>query len=191
VIVPKPFTVHQSAHDGTQPPGRYYCWKSDYLPGVSDAQQTILERTSEFPRQSALIVFQLGGAAAGRRQHLGCGSPRCPYVMNIASSCIDPAKIDACKTWAQETWSAMRPHSTGGAYVNFLTEDEGDDRTLEAYGREKYDRLSSSKSGTIQPTSFRSTATSNLPERRRFRTNFGAAAGLVYSTMPRRDSPPI
>jgi hypothetical protein len=39
----------------------------------------------------------------------------------------------------------MRPHSTGGVYVNFLTEDEGDDRTMEAYGREKYDRLATLK----------------------------------------------
>jgi FAD/FMN-containing dehydrogenase len=29
--------------------------------------------------------------------------------------------------------------------VNFLTEDEGDDRTMEAYGKEKYDRLAALK----------------------------------------------
>jgi len=25
-------------------------------------------------------------------------------------------------------WSALQPHSSGGAYVNFLMDDEGDDR---------------------------------------------------------------
>ena len=29
----------------------------------------------------------------------------------------------------------MRRFSTGSAYVNFMTEDEGDDRLLQAYGQ--------------------------------------------------------
>ncbi|MEX0799626.1 MAG: FAD-binding oxidoreductase [Dehalococcoidia bacterium] len=143
-VQPKPFTVHQSALDGTQPPGRYYYWKSDYLPGVTDAaQETILERTKEFPSpESALIVFQLGGEAARMDDDTSAAAHRdAPYVLNVASSCIDRGKIDACRDWARGSWSAMRPHSTGGAYVNFLTEDEGDDRTLEAYGAEKHARL--------------------------------------------------
>lgn len=147
-IQPKPFVVHQAALDGTQPPGRYYYWKSDYLPGVTDAaQQTLLETTAEFPSpESAVIVFQLGGAAARIDDSISAAGHRdAAYILNIASSCIDPARIDACKTWARDTWSAMRPHSTGGVYVNFLTEDEGDDRTMEAYGREKYDRLATLK----------------------------------------------
>jgi len=147
-IQPKPFTVHQSALDGTQPPGRYYYWKSDYLPGVSDAaQETILEHTAEFPSpESALLVFQLGGAAARIDDGVSAAAHRdAAYVLNVASSCIDPGKIDPCKSWARDTWSAMRPHSTGGVYVNFLTEDEGDDRTLEAYGGEKYARLAALK----------------------------------------------
>ena len=147
-IQPKPFTVHQSALDGTQPPGRYYYWKSDYLPGVSAAaQQTLIERTAEFPSpESALLVFQLGGAAARIDDDISAAAHRdAAYVLNVASSCIDPAKIDACKDWARGTWSAMRPHSTGGVYVNFLTEDEGDDRTLEAYGKAKYERLAAIK----------------------------------------------
>jgi FAD/FMN-containing dehydrogenase len=146
-IMPKPFTVHQSALDGTQPAGRYYYWKSDYLPGVSEAaQDVILEQTKEFPSaESGLIVFQLGGAAA-RMEDISAAAHRdAAYVLNVASSCIDPAKIDGCKQWARTAWSAMRPHSTGGAYVNFLTEDEGDDRTMEAYGKEKYDRLAALK----------------------------------------------
>jgi FAD/FMN-containing dehydrogenase len=143
-VVPKPFAVHQAALDGTQPPGRYYYWKSDFLPGVSDAaQQTIQETTSELPSpESAFIVFQLGGEAARMDDGMSAAANRdAPYINNIAASCIDPGKIDACKTWARDTWSAMRQHSTKTVYVNFLTEDEGDDRTLEAYGPEKHARL--------------------------------------------------
>jgi FAD/FMN-containing dehydrogenase len=147
-VQPKPFTVHQAALDGTQPPGRYYYWKSDYLAGVSDgAHQTLLQQTAELPSpESAAIVFQLGGEAARIDDGISAAAHRdAAYVLNVAGSCIDPAKIDACKTWARDTWSAMRPHSTHGVYVNFLTEDEGDDRTLEAYGKEKYERLAALK----------------------------------------------
>ena len=147
-IVPKPFTVHQSALDGTQPPGRYYYWKSDYLPNVGDGvQETLLAHTAQLPSpESALVIFQSGGAAARMDDGASAAAHRdAAYVMNVASSCIDPGKFDACRDWARGLWSAMRPHSTGGAYVNFLTEDEGDDRTLEAYGKEKYDRLAALK----------------------------------------------
>jgi FAD/FMN-containing dehydrogenase len=34
----------------------------------------------------------------------------------------------------------MRRFSTGGTYVNFLTEEEGDERVRAAYGK-NYDRL--------------------------------------------------
>lgn len=146
-IMPKPFAVHQAALDGTQPPGRFYYWKSDYLPGVSAAaQETLLDCTKEFPSpESAVLVFQLGGEAARLPDVSAAAHRDAAYVLNVASSCTDAAKIDGCKTWARSTWSAMRPHSTGGVYVNFLTEDEGDDRTMEAYGKEKYQRLAALK----------------------------------------------
>ena len=38
--------------------------------------------------------------------------------------------------WAREAWSDLRPFSTGGTYINFLTEDEGAERTRAAYRHE-------------------------------------------------------
>jgi FAD/FMN-containing dehydrogenase len=35
----------------------------------------------------------------------------------------------------------MRPFSAGGANVNFLASDEGEDRVKASYGAEKYERL--------------------------------------------------
>jgi FAD/FMN-containing dehydrogenase len=147
-IVPKPFRVHQAALDGTQPPGRYYYWKSDYLPGVTEAtQQTILQQTQNMPSpESGFIVFQLGGAAARIDDGVSAAAHRdAAYIMNLAGSWTDEANQDGVINWARETWSAMREHSTHGVYVNFLTEDEGDDRTLEAYGPEKHARLAALK----------------------------------------------
>jgi FAD/FMN-containing dehydrogenase len=54
-----------------------------------------------------------------------------------ASSAVDD---DANIAWAREAWSDMRRFSTGRTYINFLTEEEGDDRIHDAYGK-NYDRL--------------------------------------------------
>jgi hypothetical protein len=48
-------------------------------------------------------------------------------------------------TWAREAFEAMRPCSTGGVYVNFLTEDEGADRVQAAYGDANLRRLAELK----------------------------------------------
>ena len=46
-----------------------------------------------------------------------------------------PANID----WVRGYWDALRPHSAGGAYVNFMM-DEGTDRVQATY-RDNYPRL--------------------------------------------------
>ena len=51
----------------------------------------------------------------------------------------DPAEDEAQIRWAREAWSAIKPFSTGGVYVNNLG-DEGEDRVMSAYG-ENYPRL--------------------------------------------------
>ena len=42
--------------------------------------------------------------------------------------------------WARAAWQDMRRFSTGGTYVNFLTEDEGEERIHAAYG-DNYGKL--------------------------------------------------
>ncbi|HET7238172.1 MAG TPA: BBE domain-containing protein, partial [Terrimicrobiaceae bacterium] len=37
--------------------------------------------------------------------------------------------------WARAAWRDIRGFSTGGTYINFLTEEEGDDRIRAAYGK--------------------------------------------------------
>ena len=42
--------------------------------------------------------------------------------------------------WARDAWGGLKTYSTGGTYINFLTEEEGDDRIQDAYGG-NYERL--------------------------------------------------
>ena len=47
--------------------------------------------------------------------------------------------------WPRDCFEATRTCSTGGTYINFLTEDEGSDRIQAAYGRANLDRLAALK----------------------------------------------
>ena len=42
--------------------------------------------------------------------------------------------------WARNYWDAMHPYSAGGAYVNFMMQEEGENRVKASY-RENYERL--------------------------------------------------
>jgi FAD/FMN-containing dehydrogenase len=159
LVRPTPFTAHQALLDASQPPGRYYYWKSEYLPGITDpAQETLIAHTAELPSpESALLVFQLGGAVSRINGEDSAAAHRdAAYVLNIAGSCVEPQKTQSCIRWAREFWSDMRQFSTGGVYVNFMTEDEGEDRIRAAYSPAKYDRLVALKN-KYDPTNLFST----------------------------------
>ncbi len=56
----------------------------------------------------------------------------------------DEAKDDEkCIDWARSFFRASAPYASGGAYVNFMTEDEGE-RVAAAYGS-NYQRLAQIK----------------------------------------------
>ena len=35
--------------------------------------------------------------------------------------------------WASDYWDALHPYSAGGAYVNFMMDDEGEERVRATY----------------------------------------------------------
>ena len=55
-----------------------------------------------------------------------------------------PADVPALSAWCKGYWSALHPHSSGGAYVNRMMDDEGEDRIRASY-RDNYPRLVAAK----------------------------------------------
>jgi len=55
----------------------------------------------------------------------------------------DPRDDERVRSWARQVFGAAAPHGTGGGYVNFLTDDEGE-RVAAAYGA-NYARLQAVK----------------------------------------------
>jgi FAD/FMN-containing dehydrogenase len=138
VLVRRPYAQLQSLLDGTQPKGRRYYWKSEYLPGIEPAIcAKVMEHAAKIRSpHSAVILFQIEGALNGRDgADSAVGNRDARYVVNIGGSWEAAADDAANIAWARDAWRDMRPFSTGGTYVNFLTEDDGPERTEAALGK--------------------------------------------------------
>ena len=136
VLVRRPYAQTQALLDATQPKGRRYYWKSEYLPGVEPALcDTIVKHAHFRSPHSALIVFQMAGALNRLpADHSAVGNRDARYVLNITSSWEHAADDEANLQWARDAWKAMKSFGTGGNYVNFQTADEPADRLAAALG---------------------------------------------------------
>ena len=95
---------------------------------------------------SAIILFPIDGALNKLPEdHSAVGNRSSVWVLNITASWEKAEDDKANIEWARTAWRDMRRFSTGGTYINLLTEDEGDERIHAAYGN-NYDRLVELKS---------------------------------------------
>jgi hypothetical protein len=143
VLQRRPYTSQQSLLDATQPKGRRYYWKSEYLPGLGPEvfEKAIEHAGRAVSPHSAVIFFPVDGALNRLPEdHSAVGNRDASVVLNITASWEQAGDDAANVAWARAAWRDLRPFSTGGTYVNFLTEEEGDERVRAAYGA-NYDRL--------------------------------------------------
>jgi FAD/FMN-containing dehydrogenase len=137
------YVSQQALLDATQPKGRRYYWKSDYLPGhPPDLLPAFIEHGRRITSpHTALALFALDGALQGfPADHTPMGNRDAKSVFNATAAWDKPEDDQAQVAWARAAWDGLRRFSTGGAYINFQTEDEGNDRMQAAYGPH-YQRL--------------------------------------------------
>jgi FAD/FMN-containing dehydrogenase len=143
-IAPKPFVEHQTMLDAGQPFGRRYYWKSHYFADIGD---DLIDAMAEHAGRiasphSAALLMHLGGAPARTDPSTNAvGLRTAAYVLNIQAAWEGAQEDQRHLAWAREYWTATRPFSTGAAYINFMTEDEGEARVRAAYPAEVYARL--------------------------------------------------
>jgi hypothetical protein len=138
VVQRRSYVSQQSLIDATQPKGRRYYWKSEYL---STLEPKMIDKAIEYAGRlrsphSGIVLFPLGGALNKLSgDHSAVGNRDATFVLNITAS-WEKAEDDATNIeWARAAWRDMRSFSTGGTYINFLTEEEGSDRIKAAYGK--------------------------------------------------------
>jgi FAD/FMN-containing dehydrogenase len=137
VLVRRPYAQLQTLLDASQPKGRRYYWKSEYLPRVEPALcAKVVEHAARIQSpHGAIVLFQIGGALnLLDENHSAVGNRQARYVLNIAGAWEHADDDGANIEWARTAWSDMKSFSTGGTYLNFLTQDDGAERTAAALG---------------------------------------------------------
>jgi FAD/FMN-containing dehydrogenase len=143
ILQRRTYVSQQSLLDATQPKGRRYYWKSEYLPSHSPELLSAVIQHAAGTRSphSAILLFPFDGPLNRRDVgHSAVGNRDAVSVINIAASWDKPEDDAVNIEWARSAWRDLRRFSTGGTYINFLTEEEGVERIKAAYGVH-YDRL--------------------------------------------------
>lgn len=147
IVQRRPYTTQQSLLDATQPKGRRYYWKSEYL---AELAPEVLAKSVDYSTRSpsphsGIILFPVDGALNRLPgDYSPMGNRDTAMVLNITAA-WEKAQDDAANIeWARSAWRDLRRFSTGGTYINFQTEDEGADRIAAAYGQ-NYARLAAVK----------------------------------------------
>ncbi|WP_049913550.1 FAD-binding oxidoreductase [Haloferax prahovense] len=140
-IGPHPYAGWQQGFDGLLTPGARNYWKSHNFVEFTDGMIDIfVEYGESLPTpESEIAIAQLGGAINDVPVDATAYPHRnAKFLMNLHTRWTDPDRDDECIAWTRELHEAMTPHATGGVYVNFISEEVGEERA--AY-RENYDRL--------------------------------------------------
>jgi len=132
----------QAMFDGIYPPGLQWYWKADFVRELGDeaiAQHVKYGAALPSP-QSTMHLYPINGKASTVK---GSATPwsyrNAVWAQVMVGVDPDPSNRDKISKWARDYWTALHPHSAGGAYVNFMM-DEGEERIRATYGK-NYDRL--------------------------------------------------
>jgi FAD/FMN-containing dehydrogenase len=142
VVAPNPYADWQTALDPLLTPGFRNYWKSHDFRELSDGLlDVLLEYAGRIPDPNSDILFAQLGGAASRVPHdaTAYGHRDAQFVLNVHGRWSNPDRDQACIGWARDLFDAAAPFATGGVYVNFMTQEEGD-RVRAAYGS-NYARL--------------------------------------------------
>jgi FAD/FMN-containing dehydrogenase len=145
LLGPIPYVALQQLVDAATPRGLQYYVKSEWLGGLPDGvidalAEHHLMRTSPMHQ---ILVHQMGGAVTRVGRDATAFTYRdARFVLTVAGAWMSPDEPrEPHVAWVRSTWEAARPASLGGAYVNHLDADEGEERVRQAYGTATYDRL--------------------------------------------------
>ena len=143
---PIPMPALQSMFDGLYSPGLQWYWNADFFTELSDKVIDLhIQHASQLPTvHSTMHLYPINGAAHRVKPTDTAWSFReANFAQVIVGVDPDPANNERMIQWSKDYWSALHPHSAGGAYVNMIM-DEGQERIRAAY-RDNYPRLAAIK----------------------------------------------
>ncbi len=142
-VGPLPQPALQSMFDGLYPPGLQWYWRADFVKELSDEAiaQHIRFGNALPSMHSTMHMYPINGAASRVGKSDTAWNYRdATWAQVMVGVDPDPANNEKTISWTKSYYDALHPFSAGGAYVNFLMGDEGEDRVKKTYGN-NYERL--------------------------------------------------
>ncbi len=144
IVKRRPYAELQSLTDQTQPTGEHYYWKSEWASELTgDLLRTVRETARNIPFPAGQITLaHVGGALNEHPEDDGAVGNRDARFVVAAQGmwAPDDPQGERNRAWVRDAWKALRPHGTGGNYVNFQTADE-DAKRVQATYRKNLTRL--------------------------------------------------
>jgi len=138
----QPYVEWQKAFDPLLTPGARNYWKSHNFTELSDgALDSMIEFADKLPSpQCEIFIAHIAGAPNRvSPDAMAYGNRDANFVLNVHGRWDETSQDKKGIEWARAFFNASAPYASAGAYVNFMTEEEGD-RVAAAYGR-NYERL--------------------------------------------------
>jgi FAD/FMN-containing dehydrogenase len=142
-----PYPAIQGLFDPFFPKGLQWYWKGDFVKSLPDeAIDLHIAQAAQAPSSLSLMhLYPIDGAVRRVAKTATAWSTRdATWSMVIAAIDADSKKAEALKAWGRGYWKAVHPYNLGGAYVNFMMDDESEDRLQATYG-ENFARLAQIK----------------------------------------------
>jgi FAD/FMN-containing dehydrogenase len=142
-VGPMPYPVFNTIIDDAYPHGLRNYWLSAFTDGLPDGLiDTIVERFEEIPSPMSGIVLEQFHGAVTRVEPTETAVPHRDAGFNLMLTSVwpDAADDEANVAWTKDSYAAMKEFFTGGRWLNYLGDDQGDDAIRGAYGV-NYDRL--------------------------------------------------
>jgi hypothetical protein len=143
MLGPMPYLAVQQLLDAPNPKGRQNYWTADFLADLPDeAIDVLVPRATQPVSPFTQILMVPGGGVLARvdEEATAFGQRTAPWNTHFLSMWEDPADTEKNIAYTRELANAMKPWTTGRAYLNFIG-DEGADRVEAAFGPDKYGRL--------------------------------------------------
>jgi FAD/FMN-containing dehydrogenase len=142
-IEPKQYLVPQGMNDEAMRWGHRFYMKSGFVPGLYDELVDVLvEHVPRVPdgADGSISFWAMGHAISAVPEEATAFTGRAAAFWVASEILWDDEELDErCREWSRAVMADVLPFSTEGRYVNDVSEQEADPRSV--YGDRKYDRL--------------------------------------------------
>jgi FAD/FMN-containing dehydrogenase len=142
MVAPLPYPTLNALFDPLLPAGLQHYWKAAFATSLTDgAIGAHLEHGPKVPVVNSTVhIYPINGACHRVAPDATAFAYRdATFATVIAGMWPDPSQNAQNIRWVKDYYQALRPHSSNGGYVNFMSGDD-QDRVKDNY-RGNYDRL--------------------------------------------------